>query len=241
MLTSIPYSTIACRPDRCDGIGTYDRIGGTSHNCACSMVSAFAYIRPVAMQPCVEQGCASLAVCKPTVRRAARVGDIVVAYEYPKGRKEHRLAQHPQVAFAGRVARKIAMEEYMGHERRDSRIYRSDGTRSGVETPYDSMHWTWNNLTPDEVVERDWSGKYVLLFDEYMDRNRPGPIDIERSRTWPPWFHSVVANSPFQPGDASRRSHRRGRFHAATVQLEWNRRKRQPLRPTGTHNRSRIL
>ena len=104
------------------------------------MAAVFAYIRPVTMQPCVEHERASLAVCKPGIRRAAKVGDIVVAYGYPRGVTKGRLALVPSIAFAGRVSRKLRMEEYMGNERRDSRIYRSDGTRSVAATPYDRQN-----------------------------------------------------------------------------------------------------
>ena len=174
------------------------------------MAPVYAYVRPVSMQPCVEDGLATLAVCKPTIRRVARPGAIVAAYAYADPRAP-RLRTTPTLFFAGRVAAALPMADYMGGPRRDSRIYLPSGARSGVETPYDAMHWTWSGLSPDQVVVRDWSGRHVLVFGEFMHSERGGTIDPSDE---PSWLRALRKDPPYRAGDRSRRGYRRGALGA---------------------------
>jgi len=72
-------------------------------------VSTFIYIQKVdtGLAPCVYRGIWSLALCKPTIRRSARDGDIIIAVT-PKedGQDGHRLSSWAKVS--GRVS----MEEF---------------------------------------------------------------------------------------------------------------------------------
>lgn len=180
------------------------------------MAPVYAYVRPVSMQPCVEDGVATLAVCKPTIRRVARPGAIVAAYAYADPRAP-RLKTTPSLVFAGRVAAVLPMSDYMGGSRRDSRIYLPSGARSGVETPYDAMHWTWNGLSPEQVIARDWAGRHVLVFDEFMHAERGGTID---SSNEPHWLCALRLHPPYHAGDRSRRGYRRGAL-APDGRVQW--------------------
>ena len=172
------------------------------------MPPVYAYVRPVSMQPCVEGGVATLAVCKPAIRRVARPGAVVAAYAYADPRAP-KLQTAPTLVFAGRVAKALRMSDYMGGARRDSRIYLPSGERSGVETPYDAMHWTWNGLKSEQVVTRDWSGRHVLVFDEFLHTERGGTVDPLNE---PHWLRALRRNPPYRAGDRSRRGYRRGAF-----------------------------
>lgn len=150
------------------------------------------------MQPCVEKGEATLAVCKPCVRKIARAGDVVVAYRSPPG--HHKLRQNPEIAFAGVVDRVTPMEDYMGGHRRDSRIYGPGKTRTYLLSAYDAQHWNWNGLSEQAVIQRDWSGKNVLHFSDFFHAKRQPNL--------PPWLAAIAAEPAFKAGDRGRRGFR---------------------------------
>ena len=151
------------------------------------------------MQPCVQDGLATLSVCKPCVRKVARAGDIVVAYQSPPGCA--KLRKQPSVVFAGIVDAVVPMRLYMGSAaRRDSNLYTASGARSGPTTAYDAQHWNWNGLSEGAVLRRDWSGKNVLLFREFYH--------TQRAPAQPAWMAAVVAEPAFKAGDRGRRGYR---------------------------------
>lgn len=69
-------------------------------------MSTFIYIQKVdtGLAPCVYRGIWSLALCKPTIRRSARDGDIIIAVT-PK-EDGHRLSSW------AKVSAKVSMEEF---------------------------------------------------------------------------------------------------------------------------------
>ena len=159
----------------------------------------FSSMPPAGMQPCVQDGLATLSVCKPCVRKGACAGDIVVAYKSPPGRA--KLSKQPAVVFAGIVHAVVPMRLYMGSAaRRDSNLYTASGARSGPATAYDAEHWGWNGLSAGKVMRRDWSGKNVLLFREFYH--------AQRAPARPAWLAAIVAEPAFKAGDRGRRGHR---------------------------------
>jgi hypothetical protein len=68
--------------------------------------------------PCVENGCLTIAICKPEIRRLAKVGDIIV------GISGYKLGKKKKIIFIAKTTKMVTMEEYGDNLRSDS-IYTS--------------------------------------------------------------------------------------------------------------------
>lgn len=144
------------------------------------------YVGPTHQQPCIQDGVASLSICKPGIRRKARVGDVVARFRAPKP------GAPVQLDFVGLVSAVVSMGDYFGSvahgSRRDGRLYTPTGERATQTGSYDRDHWTWGGITEAEAIRRDWSGKNVLLFAKFCDAHRGGmPEEL------PPWARPALA------------------------------------------------
>jgi len=115
---------------------------------------------------------ATLAICKPKIRLAAHVGDLVVAFTGSK------LSAEPHaVCWAGIVSEKLTFAEYWDDERFATKkpgrsetpdnIYRSRGGR--IEQEPNSSHTLRH-------ADRDIGGGYVLAFDPCWYFGAVGPV-----------------------------------------------------------------
>jgi hypothetical protein len=126
--------------------------------------------------PNFEAPAVTLTVCKPRIRRSARVGDVVLAFN------GKRLSKKPHsLRWAGVVSEVIPLEQYWANSRfRGKRpdksltpdnIYRIDGS-------------TWHqvpNATHDEGnIATDLSGRNALVFGEawYFGDTQPELPDV---------------------------------------------------------------
>ena len=139
----------------------------------------YAYVGPTHQQPCVQDGVASLSICKPKIRRSALAGDIVARFRSPgKGAPV-------KLEFVGRVARIVPMDKFFGSveygHRRDGCLYTREGKRARETGSYDRDHWTWGGITEKHAIERDWSGKNVIIFKTFLGgRHGDVPSDLPR-------------------------------------------------------------
>ena len=124
--------------------------------------------------PCPYHRMLTLCVCKPRIRKNARVGDMVIGFT-PK-----RYGRH-LVVWAGRVDEKIPMGEYgRRHPKRPDAIYFLQGyDLDGGEIlkhDGDELH-----RDPDAIT-RDKSGKNSLIFRPYWYWGRkaqPIPANLQ--------------------------------------------------------------
>src|SRR5438876_339194 len=74
--------------------------------------------------PCVKDGLLSLAICKPMIRAAAKVGDVIFGFAANSLHSDNRLI------YIARVTKKLVRGEYYKeakYERRGDCIYKSAG------------------------------------------------------------------------------------------------------------------
>lgn len=121
--------------------------------------------------PNFEAPAVTLTVCKPRIRRSARVGDLVLAFN------GKRLSQNPHsIRWAGVVTEVVPLEQYWTDARfrgkRPDRsavpdnIYRLDGT---------AWHQVPNTTHDEGNVATDLSGRNALVFGEawYFGDSQP--------------------------------------------------------------------
>ena len=56
--------------------------------------------------PCVEEDCLTIAICKPEIRRKAKVGDMIV------GISSRKLGKRKKILFMAKTTEVVSMEEY---------------------------------------------------------------------------------------------------------------------------------
>ena len=97
----------------------------------------------------------------------------------------------------------------MGDSRmnRKDNLYHSDGSRSSATTDYDKKHWTYGGLSEEKVIERDWSGKNVIVFKQFIDFSIDIANVVETGRFREIW-RKITSEPPFKAGDKSRRNHK---------------------------------
>jgi len=127
--------------------------------------------------PNIDGGVCTLAICKPSIRRTANVGDIVIGLRARSG-ELGRLGPHAEdsVLYAMIVTRKMTFAEYDAYCTADLPMkipsdeypmgdcqYTADGTqRPGPHSP--------------ALIPTDLSGKYVLLSDPGHFWYRKDPV-----------------------------------------------------------------
>ena len=167
-------------------------------------------MRPEQMQPCAQDGFATLSVCKSVIRRQATCGDVVVAYRV-NPRSRNKLSLDPSISFIGIVDTVIPMREYMGNNEmitRKDNLYSSTGVRSTPTTDFNRKHWTYGGLSEEKVIERDWGGRNVLVFKEFIDASR-GVGHIDDFERFSRISRRFISEPHFKAGDKSRRGHRK--------------------------------
>lgn len=104
--------------------------------------------------PCVMGNLLSLAICKPRIRKHAKVGDHIVSF----AAKSMKLnCEKPQIIWMAKVTQVVTMKEYYNlySERKDC-IY--DDNLNLLDNPF---HCCSN-------IETDLSGENVLLSDDFV-------------------------------------------------------------------------
>ena len=116
----------------------------------------YSYLQPIdnGGAPCVSNGVLSLAICKPRIRKHAKVGDMIVSFA-ANGMKLK--CEKPQIVWMAKVTQVVTMKEYYNlyKERRDC-IY--DDNLNLLDNPF---HFCSN-------IERDLSGENVLLSNDFI-------------------------------------------------------------------------
>jgi len=104
--------------------------------------------------PCVSNELLSLAICKPKIRKRAKVGDLIVSFA-AKAMKLN--CEKPQMIWMAKVTQVVTMKEYYNlySERRDC-IY--DDNLNLLNNPF---HYCSN-------IETDLGGENVLLSDDFV-------------------------------------------------------------------------
>ncbi|WP_231736277.1 MULTISPECIES: hypothetical protein [unclassified Sphingopyxis] len=128
-------------------------------------------------------GYCTIACCKPTIRRVAKEGDLII------GTGTKSKGRSGQLIFAMRVTEKISFEEYwedprffrkrpIMHKSRmlkyGDNIYRPDG--NGGFTQLFSHHSLFDGSTNHFNREKDTGSNNVLISDEFVYFGERGPI-----------------------------------------------------------------
>lgn len=114
----------------------------------------------------------TLAVCKPRVRKAARVGDMVLGFQ---GRK---LGGHPHgVRWAGIVGEKLRFDQYWMDSRFESKkpSY-SDQSDNIYAIGPEGIFQVPNKVHGDENINTDLRGIYVLVFSRWWIYGPSAPV-----------------------------------------------------------------
>lgn len=122
--------------------------------------------------PCYEDGFLTLAVCKPAIRRVARPGDLVIAYN------GSGLGDPHGVRWAGVVKEKLGFADYWRDARfkgRADNIYRP--VEGALPEPVtDAFEHVGGELHPErEHWSRDLDGRWVLVFRPWWYFGNRGP------------------------------------------------------------------
>lgn len=127
--------------------------------------------------PNYDPPCATLAICKPAIRRRARPGDVVLAFTGVN------LGEEPHaVRWAGVVAERMTFAEYWEDARfhckkphaspTPDNIYRPDAHGVLIQEP--------NPVHDERNVDRDTRGLNVLAFDQWWRFPPPSPVLLPR-------------------------------------------------------------
>ena len=109
------------------------------------------------LAPCFQFGLFSLALCKPNIRKSAKVGDWLLGYASTKGGREKN-----RLLYAAKITKIVTMGVYMGREpARADQIYSRDGAGKFQHNGRSEHHKT------AEAQTRDWSCNRVLLSKKF--------------------------------------------------------------------------
>jgi hypothetical protein len=125
--------------------------------------------------PNINGGVCTLALCKPMIRRSAKIGDYIIGLRGRSG-ELGKLGPHAvdSVLYVMRVTQKMTMAEYDAHcsahlpikipspendYMGDCQYTASGEQRTGPHSP--------------SLIDHDLGGKYVLLSDEFWYRSAP--------------------------------------------------------------------
>jgi hypothetical protein len=130
--------------------------------------------------PCVERGCLTIAICKPEIRRLAKVGDIIV------GISGYKLGKEKKIIFIAKTTKMMTMEEYGNSTRSDS-IYTS------------KLKMKPNPFHICSDYERDINGKNVIMSTDFIyfgKKHIPLPENLQG--IIPGRGHQSTKNEPFK-------------------------------------------
>jgi hypothetical protein len=133
---------------------------------------AYVIVNDGGTAPCYENGFLTLAICKPAIRRVARLGDLVLAYN------GSGLGHPDKVRWAGVVKEKLRFADYW----RDARFKgRADNIYRSVEgAPPEPVSGAFEHVGGDLHPERshwvrDLDGVWVLVFEPWWYFGAGGP------------------------------------------------------------------
>lgn len=115
---------------------------------------------------------ATLAICKPRIRRVGEIGDFVLAFT---GRS---VGPEPHaVCWAGRVREKLTFLEYWKDVRFQGKKPHKSGTPDNIYRPTGGgFELQPNPAHSEDQTAHDLGGKYVLVFQPTWHFGRMGPI-----------------------------------------------------------------
>jgi hypothetical protein len=130
--------------------------------------------------PCVEGGCLTIAICKPDIRRVAKVGDIIV------GISGYKLGKEKKIIFIAKTTKMVTMEEYGNINRPDS-IYTS------------KLKMKKNPFHNCSDYERDMRGKNVIMSTDFIYFGKKYiPLPENLQEIIPGRGHQSTKNEPFK-------------------------------------------
>lgn len=137
-------------------------------------MKAYAYVIATdrGSAPNYEPPCATLAVCKPDIRRCAPIGSLVLAFTGSE------ISPEPHaVCWAGVIEDRLTFAQYWDDPRFDGKKPYRSATPDNIYRPNGKHIIQVPNTTHDDGnVVTDLSGQYVLLFDESWHFGAAGPI-----------------------------------------------------------------
>lgn len=115
----------------------------------------------------------TLAVCKPRIRRKAKIGDLVLAFA---GKSVNPTEPHT-VIWAGVVKEKMTFFEYWENKRFDcKKPDGSDRPDNFYRPSGGGLLWVQNPTHGPEEAEHDIRGQYVLAFKPTWQFGAQGPV-----------------------------------------------------------------
>jgi len=135
-------------------------------------VRAYVIATDAGSAPNYDPPCTTLAVCKPRIRQAASIGDLVLAYA---GSNVNPHDPHA-VVWAGVVSEKLTFAEYWTDQRFQTKKPERSPTPDNFYRPVDGgLLQVPNRVHGPEHFNRDTGGLYVLAFDPSWRFGAHGP------------------------------------------------------------------
>ena len=104
--------------------------------------------------PCVTKNLLSLGICKPRIRKHAKVGDLIVSF----AAKSMKLkCEKPQILWIAKITKVVTMKNY----------YKQFPNRKDCIYD-DNLNLLNNHFHTCVNIERDLSGENVLLSDDFI-------------------------------------------------------------------------
>ena len=117
------------------------------------MIYSYLLVTDNGSAPCIQQNLLSLAICKPRIRKAANIGDYIIAF----ASKSMKISQEPKIIYIAKISNKLKLNKYYTEfKNRKDCIY--DNNLTLIKNNYH------NNCN----IKKDINGKYVLLSNEFI-------------------------------------------------------------------------
>jgi len=117
------------------------------------MIYSYLLVTDNGSAPCVQQNILSLAICKPRIRKSAKVGDYIIAFSS----KSMKISQNAKIIYIAKITNKLKLNKYYPeYKNRKDCIY--DNNLTLIKNNYH------NNCN----IEKDINGKYVLISNEFI-------------------------------------------------------------------------
>ena len=68
------------------------------------MIYSYLLVTDNGSAPCVQQNILSLAICKPRIRKAAKVGDYIIAFSS----KSMKISQNAKIIYIAKITNKLS-------------------------------------------------------------------------------------------------------------------------------------
>ena len=72
------------------------------------MIYSYLLVTDNGSAPCIQQNLLSLAICKPRIRKAANIGDYIIAF----ASKSMKISQEPKIIYIAKISNKLKLNKY---------------------------------------------------------------------------------------------------------------------------------